>query len=85
MNGWGVHRLRDMIGHPDTHVSVQGKWFRAVPMPYTGRRLYAAWCVLSGKAYAVQWPKPGDLERAVNGTPDFAALRSSVERAAGQQ
>lgn len=67
MNGWGVHRLRDMIGSGGVEVCVDGKVFRAVPEPYAGRRLYAAWRVLIGKAYAVQWPEPGDLERAVTG------------------
>ena len=28
-------------------------------------RLKAAWTVLCGHAYAVEWPEPGDLEKAL--------------------
>lgn len=37
----------------------------AVPEPYTAGRFLAAWSVLTGKAYAFAWPKPGELETAL--------------------
>lgn len=62
MTAWGIHRLADMIGSKDTEVH---GGYRAVPLPYRGRRLKAAFLVLTGKAFAVAWPDPGDLERAL--------------------
>jgi hypothetical protein len=66
MTAWGIHRLGDMIaGKGITTQSSPGVWVRAVPLPYTGARIKAAWMVLTGRAYAVQWPEAGDLERAL--------------------
>lgn len=66
MTGWGIHRLADMIGSANTQASMPGgQWVRAVPLPYSGARLKAAWAVLRGMAYAVEWPKAGDLEKAL--------------------
>lgn len=65
---WPVHRLADMIGSPEvqsTAIGLKG-YFRAVPSPCRGKRIKAAWAVLTGKAYAVKWPEPGDLEMALN-------------------
>jgi hypothetical protein len=39
------------------------QWVRAVCVPYTAGRLFAAWEVLRGRAFAFEWPKPGDLEK----------------------
>ena len=55
-------KISDMIGSA-TCTTPHG---RAVPLPYAGRRLLKAWWVLTGRAEAVIWPEPGDLERAVN-------------------
>lgn len=38
----------------------------AVCEPYTAGRIQAAWWVLTGRAYALKWPQPGDLEAAIN-------------------
>ena len=62
MNGWGIHRLRDLIGRPDVFTSDGERYYRAVPEPYTGNRLKATWAVLTGRAYAIQWPKAGEFE-----------------------
>lgn len=66
---WGVHYLSSMISHCDS-TEVDGKWVRAVPLPYFGNpreRLRAAWWVFTGRAQAVVWPKPGELEDALSG------------------
>lgn len=66
---WGVHAIREIYqagcqaGLPD------GRWAFAVAEPYTANRLVAAWWVLTGRAYALQWPKAGDLERALGHEP----------------
>lgn len=76
---WPVHRLSDMIG-PDgaqsTAFGISG-YFRAVPLPYRGARFWAAWAVLTGKAYAVKWPEPGELEMAL-GTPGIDRSSSNI-------
>lgn len=38
---------------------------RAVCLPYTDGSLKAAWEVFRGRAFAFEWPKPGDLEAIV--------------------
>jgi hypothetical protein len=59
---WGVHALSDFY-HPDVQAGLpDGRWVAAVSEPYTANRLVAAWWVLTGRAVAFQWPKPGDLE-----------------------
>lgn len=72
-----IHRLRDMIGDATCGVrirldDVDGRkrygWARAVPLPFFGGlldRLRDAWAVIQGDAYAVVWPEPGELERAL--------------------
>lgn len=67
MTGWGIHRLADMLGSKNCQAGLpDGRWVRAVPEPYTAGKLRAAWAVFSGNAYAVEWPKAGDLERALD-------------------
>jgi hypothetical protein len=62
---WYIHSLR-RIYHPGCHAGIGGtKYALAVAEPYTAGRLLAAWWVLTGRAYAFQWPKPGDLEAAI--------------------
>jgi hypothetical protein len=36
-------------------------------VPHDENRLRAAWWVLTGRAYAFLWPKPGDLEDIFTG------------------
>ena len=43
--------------------TVYAKYVRAVCEPYPDGRLRAAWEVFRGRAYAFEWPKPGDLEK----------------------
>jgi hypothetical protein len=63
---WGVHSIFNMFGGPDVSCGLpDGRIVTAVYEPYDGNRLQAAWWVLTGRAYAVQWPAPGDLEAAV--------------------
>lgn len=60
---WGVHVIGDIYAAGNSAEMPEGGWAIAVPEPYTGNRLVAAWWVLTGRAYALQWPKAGDLER----------------------
>lgn len=70
---WGIHRIGD-IYDPEIQFSADGKtWHLAVAEPYTGNKLKAAWWVLTGKAYAFKWPKPGDLEKVLG--PDTIKQR----------
>lgn len=67
---WGVHTINDMIAPRDVAVGLpNGRWVRAVPEPYyvltLRERLTAAWWVMTHRAFAVKWPKPGDLERVL--------------------
>ncbi len=64
---WGVHVIGDMFAGKNCSAGLpNGCWVRAVTQPYTGNRIVAAWWVLTGRAYAVQWPKAGDLEAALS-------------------
>lgn len=61
-----IHSLR-RIYNESCMAQVDGsRYAHAVAEPYTGGRLKAAWWVLTGRAYAIEWPKPGDLEDALN-------------------
>ncbi len=62
---WFIHTLDGMY-NPSCMSSADGKMYAfAVCEPYTAGRLKAAWWVLTGRAYALAWPKAGDLERAI--------------------
>lgn len=62
---WYIHSISS-IYDPNCMAQVDGTEYAfAVGEPYTAGRLKAAWWVLTGKAYAFRWPKPGDLERAI--------------------
>jgi hypothetical protein len=62
---WGIHSIKGLY-HPDVGAGLpDGRWVAAVCVPYPANireRLRAMWWVLTGKAYAFVWPKPGDLE-----------------------
>lgn len=67
---WGVHTIFDICG--DTSVGAglpDGRYVRAIPEPYSANRLVAAWWVFIGRAYAIIWPKAGELEAAL-GVPE---------------
>jgi len=69
---WGIHTIAD-IYHPDAQAGLpDGRYVAAVCEPYTGNRVTAAWWVLTGRAYAMRWPRPGDLEAV------FALRRSAT-------
>lgn len=69
MTAWGMYRLADMIGQFGVERQMYpGKWVRAVPAPYPANffeRLKPAFLVLTGRAYAIDWPEDGDLEKAL--------------------
>jgi hypothetical protein len=69
MNG-SVYRLADMIGSVNVATLIETYGYvRAVPLPFQGGiicRLRGAVEVLRGNAYAVDWPKAGDLEKALD-------------------
>jgi hypothetical protein len=67
-----IHTIRRLYAQncgTEIRVERQGttytKMVRAVCEPYTSGRLLAAWEVFRGRAYAFEWPKPGDLEKIV--------------------
>ena len=69
MNPWGIHSIGD-IYHPGVKAGTSdGRWVVAVAEPYTAGSLRAAWWVLTGKAFALRWPRAGDLEVALNVEP----------------
>lgn len=67
MTKWGIHSIFDVVGTKcvQTYIEPYG-YVRAVRVPYSGNRIGAAWAVLTGKAYAIEWPKHGDLEEALS-------------------
>jgi hypothetical protein len=67
-----IHTLKNMIGSGTDWTKVVGPlsktiyWQRTVPLPCPPsliERFQDAWAVLTGRAYAVQWPETGDLEK----------------------
>lgn len=64
-----LHTIRSIYSPHAQTGTRDGRWVCAVAEPYTAGRLMAAWWVLTGKAYAFEWPKPGDLEDALNVEP----------------
>jgi hypothetical protein len=67
---WYIHRLQNLYSPgcgQEQRVTlpngtVLSRYVRAVCVPYTAGSLFAAWEVLRGRAFAFEWPKPGDLE-----------------------
>jgi hypothetical protein len=62
---WGVHAISDIYRPGVTAGLPGGRTVIAVPEPYRGGRLRAAWWVLTGRAVALVWPKAGDLENGL--------------------
>lgn len=72
---WGVHVLRDIyspyVGTTAPSAAMPGtqpRWVAAVAAPYPHTpvsRIRAAWWVLTGRAEALLWPEPGDLENVL--------------------
>jgi hypothetical protein len=63
---WGVHTLASIFSPQVMTEAPSGNgWVHAVAEPYDGNRIVAAWWVLTGRAYAIEWPKPGDLENSL--------------------
>lgn len=64
---FGVHKVKDLVYGPHVQtIDKRGMWVRAVPIPYSGNKLIACWWIIRGKAHALIWPEPGDLEAALN-------------------
>jgi hypothetical protein len=64
---WGVHTIGNVVGSVDCAAGLpDGRWVRAVPEPYSGNRIVAAWWVLTGRAYALIWPTSEQLANALN-------------------
>lgn len=67
---WGINHIGSMIASNVQTQTPDGRWVRAVPVPYKKNFLEAiraAWWVLTGKAEAVVWPIAGELEFALSG------------------
>lgn len=62
---FGVHVIGDIYREGAQAGLPDGRWVCAVPEPYSGGRLRAAWWVLTGRAHALIWPKPGELEESI--------------------
>jgi hypothetical protein len=62
---WFIHSIRGIYSSSCMAEVEGGKYAFAVCEPYTAGRLKAAWWVLTGRAYAFEWPKAGDLEAAI--------------------
>ena len=62
---WGIHTIAHMYDESVQARLPDGRYVHAVAEPYTANRIVAAWWVLTGRAYAMIWPKAGDLERTL--------------------
>lgn len=82
-----IHCLIDMIGSAEDSARhpVWG-YVRAVPHPFYGGlfdRLRDARAVVAGRAFAVRWPKDGELETALAQGILSAPYRGQVPRPCG--
>jgi hypothetical protein len=67
MNGRGVKSIRDIVGTKDAQAGLpDGRWVRAVPEPFYGMNIQAAWEVLCGRAHAITWPTSKELADALD-------------------
>jgi hypothetical protein len=67
---WGINTVHDMYPFEVWAELSSGEYVRAVAEHYCCNfleRLRAAWWVLTGRAQAVIWPEPGDLEKLFPG------------------
>lgn len=63
-----IHKLRNMIGSNDTQAKTERGWVWAVPLPFYGGlldRIIDAIEVIKGNAFAVFWPRDGELEETL--------------------
>jgi hypothetical protein len=68
---WGINTITDMYPSEVFHGLPNGRYVRAVAEHYhcnIFQRIRAAWWVFTGRAQAVVWPEPGDLEKCFPGT-----------------
>lgn len=68
---WGIHGLSQIFGDRRSIAAglPDGRYVVAVSEPYDGNRLRASWEVLMGRAFALRWPEPGELEDAIGLNP----------------
>lgn len=72
-----IHSIRGIYS-PNVMTQVEGsKYAFAVCEPYTAGRWRAAWWVFTGRAFAFEWPKAGDLEASI-GHPLWAYSKQSL-------
>lgn len=67
----GINTISDMYPFDVLTTTPEDRWVRAVAQYYpcnVFERIRAAWWVLTGRAQAVVWPSPGDLEKIFPGT-----------------
>lgn len=63
---WFIHTLGRIYSPGVAAGLPDGSWVYAVAEPYTAGSIKAAWWVLTGRAYALAWPKAGDVEDALS-------------------
>ena len=74
MDKRGVHTIGDMYA-PAIQAGVpDGRDVAAVAEPFYGDNFRAAWEVLCGRAFALRWPKAGELEDAFKRRRSHAGL-----------
>lgn len=84
MRPWGVHAISDIYSAGCQAGLPDGSYVAAVAVPYTGNRIVAAWWVLTGRAFALKWPKPADLERTLGLSPRIRQPMTGVQARYGQ-
>jgi hypothetical protein len=63
-----IHSIRSIYS-PGTMSSKDGRHYTMAVCEPWRNRLADAWAILTGRAYAFQWPEPGDLEKAIGMKP----------------
>ena len=84
MRPWGVHTISDIYSAGCQAGLPDGSYVAAVAEPYTANRLVAAWWVLTGRAFALKWPKPADLERTLGSAPRVRKPMTGVQARIGR-
>lgn len=78
---WHIHTIHNVFAAGCGAALPDGRYVHAVALPYQPGpvgRLRAGWWVITGRAHAFIWPKPGDLEDTL--TPRRAAAsRAALE------